>query len=163
MRHSVSVSNPYPDLISTVVTPSSSRDINRGFGGFKQCFLRGISGSLDGRKDPSPGFGQLLVTCSFEPHFKFTRTVPRINQMSMAVDQSRGDAHSLSIPDLTGQGFRGSWKLGSGSDPGNCSVLNGDCPVFDQTIRGSPLFMQASFTECQSRSQFCEGVIPEFQ
>jgi len=59
------------------------------FGGGPGCRNRG--------KDSAAGTGDLFVACALKAHLELTGAAARIGQMSMAVDQTRGDQAAFGI------------------------------------------------------------------
>ena len=79
-------SSPYPDLISTVVTPSASRASSRGRPA-EQVGLARRTGRADGGEDAAAGGGDLLVGRPGEPHLELVRPVAGVDEVRVAVDQ----------------------------------------------------------------------------
>ena len=78
---------------------------------------------LHGRDDAAAGARDLLVACAFEPQFEFMRAVAAIDEMSVAIDQSRRDPAAVEPYRLAGLPTVG--KFPFGPDEGDPAVFRG--------------------------------------
>ena len=148
MRRSVARSRPYPDLISTVVTPppADSEPSPADASNSPRSAAR-VAATVPGSRRPS---GDLRVRDALQPQFELVRPIPAEHEMGVAVDQPWRDPGSGEIPNLRRLAVR---QARHRAEPGDPAALDRQCAVLDRPVRRPPCSSVARWALSQSRSQ----------
>jgi hypothetical protein len=92
------------------------------------------AGLAYGGIDAAAGAGDLFVARAVEALLEFLRAVAGEDEVSVAVDQARGDPRALQRFDLAREGFRRAGQFGARPGERDEPVLPGDCGIIDAPI-----------------------------